>query len=51
MIGSAITYIILAISGLIGSGIAIDEIGKAKHRTRNRQAPGPTQPGDAESQV
>ena len=37
MIGSAITYVILAISGLIGSGIALDEIGKAKHNTRNQE--------------
>lgn len=37
MIGSAITYFILAISGLIGSGIAIEEINKAKHSTRAQQ--------------
>ena len=32
MIASAITYAILAVSGLIGSGIALDEIRKANHR-------------------
>jgi len=31
MIASAITYAILAISGLIGSGIAMDEMRKANH--------------------
>ena len=45
MIGSAIIYIILAISGLIGSGIAIEEIGKARHGTRMKQ-PNTAQPGE-----
>ncbi len=45
MIGSAITYFILAISGLIGSGIVIDEIGKARHGTRMQQ-PKTAQPGE-----
>ena len=44
MIGSAITYVILAISGLIGSGIAIEEINKAKHPTRVQQ-PKTAEPG------
>lgn len=47
MIGSAITYFIFAISGLIGSGIAIDEISKAKHTTRMQQ-PKTAQTGKAE---
>jgi len=36
MIGSYITYFILAISGLIGSGIALDEIRKARHTSHNQ---------------
>jgi hypothetical protein len=37
MIASFITYAILAISGLIGSGIAMDEIRKANHNTNRKQ--------------
>lgn len=48
MIGSTITYIVLAISGLIGSGIALDEIKKAKHSTRMHQ-PKTAQTGNSES--
>ena len=44
MISSYITYVILAISGLIGSGIAMDEIRKAK-QPNHRQAK-PVDPAD-----
>lgn len=36
MISSYITYIVLAFSGLIGSGIAMDEIRKARHGKRDQ---------------
>lgn len=38
MIASAVTYAILVISGLIGSGIALDEIRKASHKPNKAEA-------------
>jgi hypothetical protein len=49
MIASAITYAILAISGLIGSGIALDEIRKANHQkdsTRRHSGTEASQPAE-----
>ena len=43
MIVTLITYAILAITGLIGSGIATDEMRKANHNSPRKQAASKTE--------
>jgi len=43
MIATLITYAVLAITGLTGSGIAMDEMRKANHNSPRKQAASKTE--------